>query len=116
MTRNVRSRVIQETNYGVYIWVMPDGKPVMDEDGNYLCVAAKQHDLTKIEALKRVAHYWIKNMGVEPCGNAVFQAGRRMITDEEYEEQEMRARAGLVPDPYDVAAIKETATYAKKHG
>lgn len=113
---NSKLRVIDESEYGLYVWKMPDGKWIGDDEGNYLCIASKKGDRTKMEALKKVAHDHLRNMGIIPQGGAAFLSGRRMVTDEEYEEQQMRARMGLVPDKYDVAALKEQAKYAKKHG
>lgn len=105
-----RARIIEETNLGLYLWVMPNGLPVADEDGNYMNIPSVKGDKEKIKALTDAArHYGIYE------GQAVFQPGRRRITDEELEEQKARLKAGLVADPYDVAALKEQARYGRQH-
>lgn len=111
----MKTTVVEESQFGLYVWAMPDGTWIGDDEGNYLCVAAQKGDRNKIAALKNVAHNYLRDMQMELVGGPVFLSGRRMLTDEEYEEQQMRARAGLVPDKYDVAAMKEQARYAKRN-
>ena len=112
---NTRAKIIEESQYGLYVWEMPDGRWVGDDEGHYMCIAAKKNDYAKILDLRVAAYHYFKDMGMEPVGQPKFLSGRRMVTDSEYEEQEMRARAGLVPDPYDVGAIAESLRYAKKY-
>lgn len=101
-------KAIEETNLGLYLWMMPDGRPVGDDEGNLLNIPSVKGDREKISLLEKA----IRSYGITE-GRAVFLAGRRRVTDEEYEEQKARQRAGLVPDPYDVAAIKEQMTYGQ---
>ena len=114
--RNTKITPIEESQYGLYVWEMPDGRWMGDGEGNYLLMASKKDDPQKLAAFRNVAVNFLKNMGLEPVGRPLFLSGRRQVTDEEYQEQQARARAGLVPDPYDSAAIAETARYSKQHG
>jgi hypothetical protein len=114
--KNQKIRAIEETEYGVYVWADSEGKILADDEFRPLSVPSKKGDMTKVMALKRVAFELLKDMGLPQGGGPVFWAGRRQISDSEYEEQKMRQDAGLVPDKYDFAAIKEEAKYAKQHG
>lgn len=84
--------------YGCYVWEMPDGRWVGDGDGNYavsrFCLRG---DAKAIEGLRNL----VRDCGVV-IGRPKFLENRRPISDEEYEEQQMRLKFGLVPDPLDV--------------
>lgn len=108
-------RVIEETNLGLYVWEMPDGKWIGDDEGNYMLIESVKGDAQKIMLLRDTAYDFLRNMGLEPQGRPRFLAGRRKVSDDEYEEMLMRQRAGLVPDKYDVAAIKEEYEFARKN-
>lgn len=110
-SRVKRMTPIEEVNYGLYVWQMPDGGFVCDEDGNYMNIAAIKGDIRKINALKQFAKDW----GVED-GQPVWMSGHRQVTDDEYEEQKQRLEWGLVPDELDVPAIKEDLNNKKKMG
>lgn len=107
--KTVGKRVVEETDLGLYVWTMPDGRLVGDDEGNFLNIPSRKGDRQKIELLRQV----VRSYGVEE-GQALFLPGRRRITDEEFEEQKARQAAGLVPDPYDVAALKEQAQYGRQ--
>ena len=116
ITRMGRIQAIEESDYGLYVWLDQNGKILADEEFRMLSVPSKKGDLSKIAALQRVAHEVMKDYGLEPGGGPHFMSGRRQITDEEFEHQRMRQDMGLIPDPYDDAALKEEAKYAKKNG
>lgn len=111
---NAKMTAIEESEYGVYFWVDTNGKILADEEYRPLCVNSKKGDMTKVMALKEVAFAVMRENGMEPGGQPRFSSGRRQVTDHEYEEQVDRMNAGLIPDKYDVAALKEEAKYAKK--
>jgi hypothetical protein len=97
-----QAKVVDEADYGVYLWQMPNGQYVGDDQQNFLSVSAMKGDIQKIAALRRaVAEFDIH------VGEPVFLAGRRKITDEEYEEQKERMKEGLIADPYDFGAIRD---------
>lgn len=105
--KNQQPREVPTTNLGLYVWLMPDGKIMGDPDGNYLNIASVKGDRAKIANISRIAHDLLRDNGVPEEGVAYFMPGRRRVTEEEYEGQKMRLDSGLVPDEYDVAAMKE---------
>jgi hypothetical protein len=102
---------VEEVSYGLYLWQMPDGSIVTDEDGNYLNVAAMKGDVRKINALRQAA----KSYGLEE-GQPIWFSGHRQITDDEYNDQKERLEWGLIPDELDVPAIKEDLVEKRKMG
>ena len=102
---------VQEDDYGLYIWVTNDGRRVADEDGNTMNIPSKKGDQEKIKLLRDAArHYGVIG------GKPLFLPSRRRVTQSEWEYQQERLRAGLIPDPLDFHAMKEQAEYAKKYG
>src|SRR4051794_19321705 len=93
---------VKETEYGLYIWMMPDGSVVKDEEDNFMCIASREGDFRKIKLLQDAA----KSFGIE-VGRAFFLPGRRKVDNEEFERQKARLEAGLIPDEYDAAAWAE---------
>lgn len=103
---------IEEEPYGTYVFQCHDGEYLGDGDGRLLCVFGFKGDRSKIEALEKAARHY----GYGPDeGKVVYWSGRRPVSDEEYEEQEQRARLGLVPDPLDYGAIMDEMK-AKRYG
>ena len=102
---------VEEVTYGIYVWQMPDGSIVMDEDRNYLNVAAMKGDITRINNLKKAA----KELGLDE-GKPLWFSGHRRVTNDEYQEQKQRLEWGLIPDELDVPAIKEDLMEKKKMG
>lgn len=92
---------VHETNIGVYVWQLPNGDFLMDEEFNVLSIASRRNDLSRITQLGVVA----RNMGFE--GEAVFVEGARKIGEEEWEWQRDRFFAGLTPDPYEIGSFKD---------
>lgn len=104
--KTTNRQVIQEVPWGMLVWQTPDGEFLGDADGNFMHVFCTNTDAKSyaaaLKALKQAAaHYG------HPEGKAVFWAGKRPITDEELEQQLAREAAGLVPDPLDIAAIRD---------
>lgn len=112
---NKRTRVVEEISYGVYVWEMPDGRWVGDDEGHYLTLTCKKGDMTKIMPYVDIVKRFIRESGQEIAGGLRFISGSRPVSDEEYEEQQMRARAGLIPDKYDLAALAEERKYSKRN-
>lgn len=108
-TPKMKRTAVKQSSFGVYVWGMPDGKLVSDEDGNWLNIPSEKGDRKKIAELTTLAsHYGIV------VGQPVFQPGRRRITDEELIEQKARLAAGLTPDIYDAGALLDELDYNKK--
>jgi hypothetical protein len=91
-----------ETTIGVYVWEMPDGRWIGDDEGNFLSIASRKDNRQKIEMLaKAVRHYGIEE------GKPKFLEGSRKIDDEEFEYQKQRLKWGLTPDPLDIGNYKD---------
>lgn len=107
----MRAKLVEEVRWGLYVWKMPDGRWVGDAEGNFLNIPAIKGDLEKIKKLTdAVRHYGITE------GSPHFLSGNRRVNEEEYEEQKMRMKWGLLPDREDVAALAEEAEWQKKYG
>lgn len=111
--RTTNRQFVDDVPYGMYVWeIEEDGekKILGDNDGNIMNVFCMKGDRKALAAIADAAkHYGF------PEGRAVWWGGKRPITDEEYEEQLMRERLGLIPDPLDYGAIKDEER-AKRHG
>ena len=101
--KSIKTSVVEETRLGVYIWEMPDGRWVGDDQGNYLSVTAFKNDQNKIKMITEV----VRSYGIQ-TGSAKFLSGQRKINDEEYEEQKQRLEWGLTPDPLDIGEYKDS--------
>lgn len=88
--------IVSETNLGVYVWQLPNGDFVMDEDLNVLSIQAFRGDIAAMKKINAVA----QNLGLD--GKPYFVEGARKISDTEFDEQRARFFAGLTPDPYDI--------------
>ena len=99
---NQKSQVIEETALGIYVWEMPDGRWIGDDDGNFLSVASIKGNRSKIDSLARE----VRSYGIYE-GSPKFLSGRRKIDDEEFEHQNERLKWGLTPDPLDIGVYKE---------
>lgn len=100
-------RVIEEVPYGLYVWEMPDGKWVGDDEGNFLNIASMKGDVKRIAELTAVA----RSYGITE-GQPLFLSGHRQIDDEEFARQKARLTFGLIPDEHDIPAFRED----QKHG
>jgi hypothetical protein len=101
-------QVVEETPFGLYVWEMPDGRWVGDDEGNFMNIPAKKGDIRRIEQLRDAA----KAHGVTE-GWPVFLSGKRRLTDEQYEEQRQRLLFGLTPDPEDNFAQLDELKYGR---
>lgn len=99
---HIKSKLVEEVPYGIYVWEMPDGRWVGDDSGHYMNIFSLKGDRKKIQMLRDAA----RSYGITE-GKPVFLSGQRPVTDEEYEEQLMRMKWGLVPDPQDAPAHAE---------
>jgi hypothetical protein len=97
------TRIVEETTLGIYVWEMPDGRWIGDDDGNFLSITSIKGNRSRIDALARE----VRSFGID-VGQPQFLSGRIKINDEELEEQEQRLRWGLPPDPYDIGVYKDS--------
>jgi hypothetical protein len=107
--KNIKKEVIEDSVLGIYVWEMPDGRWIGDDDGNFLSVTSKKGNRSRIDALAReVSSYGIYE------GQPKFLSARRKINDEEFAEQEQRLKWGLVPDPFDIGSYKDDMKSLKR--
>jgi len=107
----MKRKLIEEYNWGVYIWKTPEGKVVKNSDGDLLLINSIKNDQIQMEKLKKAA----ESCGIEG-GQPIFLSGHRPVTEEQYEHQKARLAAGLVPDELDYFAAKEELEARKKNG
>ena len=107
----MKKKLIEEYNWGVYIWKTPENKVVKNENGDFLMIMSKKHDKNQIEKLRLAA----KSCGIDG-GEPVFWSGHRPVSEEEYQEQVARLTVGLVPDKLDYFAAKEELDGRKRNG
>jgi hypothetical protein len=99
----INSQVVEDvTRLGIYVWEMPDGRWIGDDDGNFLSVTSTKGNRSKVDALARE----VRSYGIHD-GKPKFLAGRRKIDDEEFEHQTKRLEWGLIPDPLDIGNHKD---------
>jgi hypothetical protein len=94
--------------YGVYIWRI-DGKPVVDEDFNYLVAPARRGD---VKAIKRLSDFVHEVLGISE-GEAYFEEGVRPISEDQWQDQMDRLVNGETPDPYDLGNLIDEYKYQK---
>ena len=105
----INSKVLEEeSTLGIYVWEMPDGRWIGDDEGNYLSVTSKKGNRDRMDAIARE----VRSYGIYE-GNPLFLSARRKIDDEEFEYQKQRLNWGLVPDPLDIGNYKDEV---KKYG
>jgi hypothetical protein len=107
----MKKKIIEEYNWGVYIWKTPEGKVVKNDNGDFLLINSIKNDSSQIEKLRKAA----ESCGVDG-GQAIFLSGHRPVTDEQYEYQRSRLAAGLIPDELDYYAAKEDLEDRKRNG
>lgn len=102
---------VEEVPYGMYVWQTPDGEVLGDDEGNVMNVFCMKGDRRAMAALADAArHYGF------PEGKAIWWSGKRRVTDEELQEQEMREKLGLEPDPLNPAALRDEMRAKQAYG
>ena len=91
-----------ETTLGIYVWEMPDGRWIGDDDGNFLSITSKIGNKQRMDLLANA----VRSYGIYE-GKPKFLEGRRKIDDEEFHYQKQRLEWGLVPDPLDIGVYKD---------
>ena len=100
---NTKYKVLdEESTLGMYVWEMPDGRWIGDDDGNFLSVTSKKNNRSLMDALARE----VRSFGIHE-GKPKFLSARRKIDDEEFEYQQQRLKWGLIPDPMDIGNYKD---------
>lgn len=84
--------VESKAEYGIYVWILPNGEPFTDGDGNTLNVPSTKYDIKRMKQLSDAAsHYG------QPEGEAKFMPGVGRVTDSEAKEDIERMAEGLTP-------------------
>lgn len=96
------AEMADETRLGIYVWEMPDGRWIGDDDGNYLSITSMKGNKARIDLLADA----VRGYGIYE-GQPLFLSGRRKIDDEEFHYQKQRLEWGLVPDPLDIGNYKD---------
>jgi hypothetical protein len=100
---NTKYKILdEESTLGIYVWEMPDGRWIGDDDGNFLSVTSKKNNRSRMDALARE----VRSYGIYE-GGPKFLSARRKIDDEEFEYQKQRLNWGLIPDPMDIGNYKD---------
>ena len=94
--------VKEETRLGIYVWEMPDGRWIGDDEGNYLSITSMKGNKARIDLLADA----VRGHGIYE-GKPLFLEGRRKIDDEEFAYQKQRLEWGLIPDPLDIGNYKD---------
>jgi len=94
MNNNKQGVEAVESNaqYGLYVWILPNGEPFKDDDGNMLNIPSMKHDIKKMSLLSKSAAYWGK-----PDGVAKFMPGVGRVSDTQAREDIDRMAEGLTP-------------------
>ena len=102
--RLTNKQIIEDPNirHGLWVWVMPDGSVVADDDRNWLNTIGYKGDVTAAFTLAQV----VRSYGITE-GRPVFLEGKRRVSDEEYARQKFRMSLGLVPDEEDLGALND---------
>jgi len=102
ITKKSTRMLQEESTLGIYVWEMPDGRWIGDDDGNFLSVTSKKGNRSLIDALARE----VRSYGIYE-GGPKFLSARRKISDEDFAHQKQRLEWGLVPDPLDIGNYKD---------
>lgn len=109
--KTTHKEIVEEVPYGMYVWRTDDGEVLGDGDGNVMNVFCIKGDRRAIQAITEAAKYY----GYAE-GKPEWWSGKRPLTDEEYEEQRLREKFGLEPDPLNVAGLKDAERERKAYG
>lgn len=88
---------VPERAYGVCMWILPNGKPLMDADNNILSAQGLVGDSVIEQKVLEAAIYW---SGSDE-GKVIWVQGARKVSSSERDDQAERLNDGLLPDPYE---------------
>lgn len=103
-----RKTVVTETHLGLYLWQLPDGGLLADDEGNFLNIPAYKGDIKRMMTITNAA----KSMGYD--GNPIWYEGSMRISDEEFYRQIDRMVQGLVPNELDIGSYKDDIGRGRK--
>jgi len=98
-------RIEDERQTGVYVWLMPNGSIVQDDEGHILSLPARKGDVRRANIMID----YVRGNHPEALEGRPVWVSNRQVTDDEYDHQFQRAAFGLTPDPLDdfIQEVKE---------
>lgn len=99
--KNLTAKVEQETEYGVYVWKMPNGQYAGDGQGHLMMIRSRQGDFSRMLKLTKAAH----SMGLEE-GSPHYMPDKYPVSDLEHDDQRERMENGIMADPADPGNLK----------
>lgn len=88
-----------EDQYGVCLWLMPDGGFLGDDDGRYLSLHGVLNSPITEDKMRRSALHYFGDVVLQ--GEPFWMPGSRKVTDNEFDDQMERLLDGYIPDPVD---------------
>jgi hypothetical protein len=74
---NTKYKVLdEESTLGIYVWEMPDGRWIGDDDGNFLSVTSKKNNRSRMDALARE----VRSYGIYEGQPKFLSARRKLMT------------------------------------
>ena len=114
--KNVRVTPVDENlPFGTYVWQMPDGKRIADDQGRYLCMEGTRDDIVAMAKMRDAALAFADDFPEVLEGRPVFLPGRRQQSDEEHAEDKARFQSGEILD-HDLGAIAESQKQREQWG
>jgi hypothetical protein len=98
MRKNV-SVVPNNSPYGIYVWMMDNGKPFSDDDGNVLNVPGRNFDIQLMSDITKAATYY-----GAPSGKPQFVPGVQRVSEMRHSEEVGRMAEGYIPSETDIGA------------
>ena len=66
--------LVEESDYGLYLWETDDGKLICDEDSNYLNIPAKKGDRERVRLLELAALWAVSDIDPAIVAAALLNA------------------------------------------
>ena len=93
------SVVENNANWGIYVWMMNNGKPFSDGKGNIMNVPGKAFDIEKMNQIRQAARHY-----GAPEGDVKFMAGVQRVSEMRHSEEVGRMAEGYIPSETDIGA------------
>jgi hypothetical protein len=95
--QNAKITHVPDTDIGLYLWEMPNGACIADDEGHFLNIPSRYGDPQRINQLREFVR---GELGIDD-GQPVFYPDRRRVSDGEHDDQMERLLEGKVGDPFD---------------
>lgn len=97
--------VKNKQHYGLYVWMMDNGKPFGDDHGNIMNIPGRVADIEKMSQIAQAARYY-----GAPSGEAKFLPGVNRVSESLYSEEMDRLKQGMIPSEFDIGAWQDAET------